>query len=220
MLSYIKKLKPGASKERPPPIAVLAAAVATENEQQHHADGDAVKSPVLSPSDEKFLESALEEADDETHVILPGSETTTGTVTPAESAAVASAVGEAAEEAEKEAKREGEWREALTTRWEGLRRSVTSAAEKRHFKTKSPDVKGKGKEKEEVPEEAMEAAKAKEGKGHKEEKKKEKDKKKHDKKSKEYVREEDELTAALDQLNLAAEDVGGPGCSRSLADSC
>ena len=213
MLSYIKKLKPSTSKPASP------AAAAAQNEQQDPAGGDAVKSPVLSPSDESFLQNAMREANDGPHVVLPGSESTTGTVTPTETAAAAPAAAPAVEESSKEAKREGEWREALTARWHGLRHSVSSATERRHPK---PDVKGKGKEKEEVPEEAVEATKPKE----EEEKKKKaegEDKKKktegEDKKSKEHVREEDELTAVLEQLNLAAEDVGGPGCSRSLADS-
>ena len=208
MLSYIKKLKP-----KP------ASPAAAQNEREDSAGGgDAVKSPVLSPSDESFLQDAMREAIDGPHVVLPGSESTTGTVTPTETEAAAAAP--AVEEASKEAKREGEWREALTARWHGLRHSVSSVTERRHSK---PDVKGKGKEKEEVPEEAaVEAAQPKEEKEDKKEKKKaeeEDNNKKKKKKSKEHVREEDELTAVLEQLNLAAEDVGGPGCSRSLADS-
>jgi hypothetical protein len=222
MLTYIKKLKPGSTKpsspttETSPPPPPLTISPATAN--QHVSEEE--KSPVLSPADETFLENALKDTDDDgPNVIFPGFESTStmGTVTPTE-AAVMPAVEEAAKEAEKEAKKEGEWKDALTTRWQGLRRTVSEAAEKRHRKPKSPDKgKGKGKEKEEevveaIPEEEAAAAEV-ETKTEKKEKQKEKGKKKDKgkkKKNKEFVREEDELSAALDQLNLAAEDVSFP----------
>ncbi|KAF8544658.1 hypothetical protein BDD12DRAFT_723061, partial [Trichophaea hybrida] len=164
MLTYIKKLKPGSAKPSSPTTETLPPALTISSTTANAHVVDDEKSPVLSPADEKFLENALKDAHDSPNVIFPGLESTstTGTVTPA--------VEEAVIEAEKEAKKDGEWKDVLTTRWQGLRKTVTEAEKKEKEKEKKKD---KGKKK---------------------------------KKAKEFVREEDELTAALDQLNLAAED--------------
>jgi hypothetical protein len=154
MLSYIKNSRPW--KKAGPPIA---------------AEATAKPEPVLNADDESFLQSQLD-ASDEPAFIFPGSEATSGTVTPA--------VAEAAAEAEKETAKEKEWKDVLATRWEGLKRTVSSAADKRK-------------------------AKAAEDAAQKEEKKKLKEKGKE--KAARPEEREDELTAALEQLNLAAEDV-------------
>jgi hypothetical protein len=157
MLSYIKNFKSG--KKAGPPVAAEATAKPPE--------------PVLNADDESFLQSQLD-ASDEPAVIFPGSEATSGTVTPA--------VADAAAEAEKETAKEKEWKDVLATRWDGLKRSVSSAADRRKAKA------------------AEDAAK-------KEEKKKLKEKEKEKKAAARPEEREDELTAALEQLNLAAEDV-------------
>jgi hypothetical protein len=98
---------------------------------------------------------------------------------------------EAVEEAAEEAK-DSEWKDVIADRWRGLRKTVEDASKKseKHGQEKK-EKKEKAKSEKEI--------------------KKEKEKEKKDKgKQKEVVREEDELTAILDQLNLTAEDVTSP----------
>ncbi|KAI5818904.1 hypothetical protein BZA77DRAFT_305291 [Pyronema omphalodes] len=93
------------------------------------------------------------------------------------------AVEEAAEEA-----KNSEWKDVIVDRWRGLRKTVedVSKESQKHSQEKK-EKKEKAKSEKEI--------------------KKEKEKEKKDKgKQKEIVREEDELTAVLDQLNLTAED--------------
>jgi flagellar biosynthesis GTPase FlhF len=208
MLSYIKNFKP--VKKAGPPVAAEATAKPETPE------------PVLNADDESFLQSQLD-ASDEPAVIFPDSEATSGTVTPAvvpqaqldvsdepafifpavvvqahldasdepafifpgseaTSGTVTPAVAEAAAEAEKETAKEKDWKDVLATRWDGLKRTVSSAADRRKSKA------------------AEDAAK-------KEEKKKLSEKEKEKKAAARPEEREDELTAALEQLNLAAEDV-------------
>ncbi|KAA8908205.1 hypothetical protein FN846DRAFT_898610 [Sphaerosporella brunnea] len=175
MFSYIKNLKPGKKQGSPAPADATTTAAATETKPE----------PILNPDDEHFLQSQLE-ATDEPTVIFPGSEATSGTVTPAVAEAAAEAEAETAQE---KAKEKEEWKDLLATRWDGLKRSVSSAADKRKQKATEETAK-------------------------KEEKKKLKEKEKEkEKKKKEQERPEDELVAVLEQLNLAAED----GCAFSLS---
>ncbi|PUU81644.1 hypothetical protein B9Z19DRAFT_1190955 [Tuber borchii] len=162
--------------------------------------------PVLSHHDEEFLKKTLEDTDDQPVVILQGSGSTTPSISPSvaplatppsETPAVASE-SDGAEVKGKNKKKEkeekaAEWKEGIRNRWEGLRRSASSAVDKRKGKGKveEGDVKGDGKGKE-----------------------REKDKLevKEEEKS-----EEDELRKALDGLNLAAQ--GGRAFSISPATS-
>ncbi|PWW76817.1 hypothetical protein C7212DRAFT_279870 [Tuber magnatum] len=116
--------------------------------------------PVLSHHDEEFLKKTLEDADDQPVVILEGSGTTTPGISPsiAAPALESPAAVTASDDAEvkgknrKKEKKEkaAEWKEGIRNRWEGLRRSASSAVDKRRGKGKAEegDAKGKGKERE------------------------------------------------------------------------
>ncbi|RPA94705.1 hypothetical protein L873DRAFT_1405076 [Choiromyces venosus 120613-1] len=147
--------------------------------------------PVLSHRDEEFLEKTLEDTDDQPVVILEGSGRTTPSIspsitplaTPASETTLGATSSDDAELKGKSKKREkeekaAEWKEGIRNRWEGLRRSASSAVDtkkKGKGKAEEGDVKGKGKGKEK---EKLEV--------------------------KEEKSEEDELRRALDGLNLAA----------------
>lgn len=101
---------------------------------------------------------------------------------------------EAVEEAAEEAEKDSEWKGVIADRWRGLRKTVEDISKRSE---KHGQEKKEKKEKAKTEKETQ----------------KEKEKEKKDKgKQKELVREEDELTATLDQLNLTAEDVTSP-CS-------
>jgi len=167
-------------------------------------------SPVLSPLDEKFLQSRLEESEEEPPVVIL--EGNSGATTPKAEIAEPEKKEEKKEEKElteeekvKKKNRTDEWKNELQTRWTGLRRTVSSAAEKRRAKSKSkspgPSKKDKGKGKEPIEPVQEEATKVDKGK----EKEVAVEEKKEEEKTEEE-KEADELTAALDQLNLAAEN--------------
>lgn len=124
--------------------------------------------PVLSHHDEEFLKKTLEDTDDQPVVILQGSGSTTPSISPSvaplatppsetppsETPAVANE-SDGAEVKGKNKKKEkeekaAEWKEGIRNRWEGLRRSASSAVDKRKGKGKveEGDVKGNGKGKE------------------------------------------------------------------------
>lgn len=112
--------------------------------------------PVLSYHDEQFLCEQLESADEPPVVILEGS---SGTTTPRPSplptlVAETPPVGRDLEAEKGKEKGKGEWATGIKGRFGELRRTVSSAAERRRrTKPKSPglegDQKGKGKEKKE-----------------------------------------------------------------------
>ncbi|CUS13325.1 unnamed protein product [Tuber aestivum] len=157
--------------------------------------------PVLSHHDEEFLKKTLQDTDDQPVVILEGSGASTPIISPSTTAlapetpaaVIAGVKGGGRRRKEKE-ERAAEWREGIRNRWEGLRRSASSAVDKGRGKGKAEEGdtegKGKGKERERV-EESLEV---------REEEKNE---------------EEDELRRVLDGLNLAAE--GGRAFSISPA---
>jgi len=119
--------------------------------------------PVLSHHDEEFLKKTLEDTDDQPVVILQGSGSTTPSISPSvaplatppsETQAVANE-SDGAEVKGKSKKKEkeekaAEWKEGIRNRWEGLRRSASSAVDKRkgRGKVEEGDVKGNGKGKE------------------------------------------------------------------------
>jgi hypothetical protein len=156
-------------------------------------DDDALV-PVLSPADEEFLCSALDDSSaDKPCVLLDGTPIATAprTVTPT----VAGAAQEVekldleknGKAEEKKLDKKGGLKDSLSMRWEGLRHTVSTTAEKA-LKSKPP-LENKGKEKKHV----ITTEEVKDDK----EKEKEPD----------FKSEEDELTAALDQLNLSTKDV-------------
>jgi len=197
MLSY-KKFKPNVSRDKgkapeTPALEVSTSAPAAKTED--------TKSPILSPDDECFFSEELGKVG-ESDVIFPGCEEASGATTPIEPATPVAPAGEpevnnttpAAPTGEPEAKttekskvlKTDELMGAITTRWDGLKRTVSSAAEQHRKKSAEKS--------------AEEAAK-------KEEKRK---LKKAKEKKKVYERPEDELTDALEQLNLTAEEVKPP----------
>ncbi|KAG0633741.1 hypothetical protein HOY80DRAFT_1103220 [Tuber brumale] len=110
--------------------------------------------PVLSHHDEEFLKKSLEDTDDQPVVILEGSGSTTPSIAPlATSAPETPATANTSDDAEvkikskkkKKEEKAAEWKEEIRNRWEGLRRSASSAVDKRK-------EKGKGKEREKVEE--------------------------------------------------------------------
>jgi len=221
MLSY-KNFKPNLSRDKgkapeTPALEVSTSAPAAKTED--------TKSPILSPDDECFLSEELGKVD-ESNVIFPGCEEASGATTPVEPATPAAPAVEpevktttpavpadepevktttpatpavepevktttpAAPVVEPEVKttektkilKTDELMGAITTQWDGLKRTVSSAAEQHRKKSAEKS--------------AEEAAK-------KEEKRK---LKKAKEKKKVYERPEDELTDALEQLNLTAEE--------------
>ncbi|KAH8145388.1 uncharacterized protein LAJ45_10671 [Morchella importuna] len=132
---------------------------------------------VLSNSDEAFLRQQLEGADEPVVILSGGGDS--GSTTPGASPLPPATPAPTPIEG-RSATTTGEWSAVgLKNRFGELRRAVSSAAERRK-KGKTPvDVKGKGKEPETLKVEKPVA---------------------------EGVREEDELTAALEGLNLAAEN--------------
>lgn len=208
MLDYAKRFVPkklGGGSSTPPPPALdttttttAPATAAATAAADATADATAIKSPVLSPQDEKFLENQLAEIPDEENIIFPG---TSGTTTPAVPEAALNTDLPATPPAEEKKEPNGAWKNTLNTRWEGLRRTVSSATAKGH-KSRSKS-RGKKPQEENVDVEEEDVKEEEEKKD-----KKGKEKKKDTKgKGKEPEREEDELTAALDRMNLAAEGV-------------
>ncbi|KAI5837440.1 hypothetical protein DFP73DRAFT_568096 [Morchella snyderi] len=173
MLEYFAWKKIKAHKE-----AAAASAAASTNKTPETVS--AGPQEVLSNSDEAFLRQQLESTDDEPVVILSGggdSGATTPGVSPLPPATPAPTPAEG-----RPATTTGEWSTAgLKNRFGELRRTVSSAAERRKKGKTLVDVKGKGKE----PETFKVENPITEGG---------------------LVREEDELTAALESLNLAAEN--------------
>lgn len=207
MLSY-KKFKSNVSRDKgkapeTPALEVSTSAPAAKSED--------TKSPILSPDDECFLSEELGKLG-ESDVIFPGCEEASGATTPIEPSTPATPAGEpevnsttpappagepevnnttpATSAGEPEVKttektkvlKTDELMGAITTRWDDLKRTVSSAAEQHRKKSAEKS--------------AEEAAK-------KEEKRK---LKKAKEKKKVYERPEDELTDALEQLNLTAEE--------------
>jgi len=173
--------------------------------------------PVLSHNDEEFLKKTLEDTDDQPVVILQGSESTTPSISPsvallatppsgtpaaANKSDGAEVKGKSKKKKEKEEKA-AEWKEEIRNRWEGLRRSASSAVDKRKGKGKveEGDVKrsrkGKEREKErlEVEEGLLLFLNGGGGRAG------------ADLWITEEKSEEDELRGALDRLNLAARGV-------------
>ena len=179
MLSYIKKLDP--RKENS-----LATSTTTPAQEEKEEE---VKAPVLSLEDESFLSTALESADAETVIFEGGgSKITTGASTPV--------VAEDPLES-KHGHRTEEWREALTSRWEGLRRGISHREGKKGKENSSPSSSSPGPSTTTAEGVSKENEKKNISKGKSKEKEGE-------------VEKEDELTSALEQLNLAAEDVSPP----------
>lgn len=103
--------------------------------------------PVISHRDEAFLCKHLENVDEERIVILEGS---SGATTPRPVVASTQAIGAFSTNAEVKDAEKGEWVAGFKSRLGGLRRTVSSAAQGRRAKPKSPgpstEEKGKWKE--------------------------------------------------------------------------
>lgn len=103
--------------------------------------------PVISHHDEAILRKHLENVDEERVVILEGS---SGATTPRPVAASTQAIGTLSTNAEAKDAEKGEWVAGFKSRLGGLRRTVSSAAQGRRAKPKSPgpstEEKGKWKE--------------------------------------------------------------------------
>jgi len=170
--------------------------------------------PVLSHHDEEFLKKTLEDTDDQPVVILQGSGSTTPSIspsvaplaTPPSGTSAAANKSDGAEVKGKSKKKEkedkaAEWKEGIRNRWEGLRRSASSAVDKRRGKGKAEegDVKGSGKGKEKERLEVEEGLLLFLNRGD--------TRVGADLCIIEEKSEEDELRKALDGLNLAAEGV-------------
>ena len=182
MLSYIKTIKPNVSKDKgKAPEIPASPTVSTEEAQTEET-----KSPVLSSADERYFSEELEKAD-VPNVIFPGSVDASGATTPAEPAAPIASVAEPEIMATEKAKipKTEELMGAISSRWDGLKHTVSSAAEQHRKKAAEKAAEDAAKE-----EEKRKLKKAKEKE-----------------KAKVYERPEDELTEALEHLNLTAEEV-------------
>lgn len=200
MLEYVKKHLPGKQKApspHDPSSADPPSATYGQNIEPSIETSENDIAPVLSPADEQFLRTALDdpESAEQSYLIFEGSSQpeTPGTVTPI--------LAEAAQEAgsqefiqtktdqamEKEYKKE-EWKGAISTSWDGFCHALSTSRDKLPNKWRTPQKdKGKGKEVEN---------------------KLENEEVKEDNKTKqsEFDIQEDELVVALDRLNLAAKD--------------
>lgn len=174
-------------------------------------------SPVLKEQDEEFLQHALEATDEDPPVIIfPGNADFESNET-SRSPSVAPSVNEESP-AEGATQENNTWKGAALNKWDGLKRSVSSvgsggmkkgkemlevvedaAAERRRKSEEKDRLKAEEKEEKEKKKEEEKEAKRLE----KEAKRSEKAKGKQP----EVEREEDELTAALERLNLAAVNV-------------
>ena len=177
--------------------------------------------PVLSHNDEEFLKKTLEDTDDQPVVILQGSESTTPSISPSVAPLAtppsgtpatankndgAEVKGKSKKKKKEKEEKAAEWKEEIRNRWEGLRRSASSAVDKRKGKVKveEGDVKGsrKGKEREKERLEVEEGLLLFLNRGER--------RAGADLWIIEEKSEEDELRGALDRLNLAARGVCFP----------
>lgn len=189
MLEYFTWKKIKAHKE--------AAASATASTSTAAETVPAGPQEVLSNSDEAFLRQQLEGADEPVVILSGGGDS--GSTTPGASPLPPATPAPTPIEG-RSATTTGEWSAVgLKNRFGELRRAVSSAAERRK-KGKTPvDVKGKGKEPEtlKVEKPVAEGGKILQKFGFST----------RNTINEDLVREEDELTAALEGLNLAAENV-------------
>jgi hypothetical protein len=189
MLSYIKKLDP--RKEKPP-----ATATTTPTQEEKEEE---VKAPVLSLEDESFLSTALETADAENVIFEGGGSETTGASTPV--------VAEDPLES-KHGHRTEELKETLASGWEGLKRGVSQ--KRKGKENSSPSSSSLSPSTTTTTEGVSKEKEKKISKGKSKEKEEQKINKGKSKEKEKEVEREDELTSALEQLNLAAEDVSPP----------
>lgn len=171
MLEYFTWKKIKAHKE------AAAASAAASNTSAAAETVSTGPQEVLSNSDEAFIQQQLEKADDEPVVIFSG-EGDSGATTPGVSPLPPAPTPAPTPVDGKATTVIGEWSAAgLKNRFGELRRTVSSAADRKKKGKASADEKGKGKEVLKVEKPITEG-----------------------------VREEDELTATLEGLNLAAEN--------------
>lgn len=144
MLQYFSWKKIRGHKEAKEAAVSESAAVAVNKPVAQVLEGP---QPVISHHDEAILCKHLENVDEERIVILEGS---SGATTPRPVVASTQAVGALSTNAEAKDAEKGEWVAGFKSRLGGLRRTVSSAAQGRRAKPKSPgpstEEKGKWKE--------------------------------------------------------------------------